>query len=315
MAELDVRRLALLAEVAREGSISAAAKAAGYTPSAVSQQIAKLEREAGQPLLERHARGISLTDGGRALVGRADRIAKEIRAARAELDEISGLRSGSVRLGSFPTASASLLPLAVKEFGLRHPGVTVSVRSALRAELLEMLQARDVELALVWDYDWDRIEDSSLDLLPLIDDPTALLVSANHRLADRTTVPLEELARERWVTRADDHPLGEVLRRVTARSGEEPNIAFEAHDYHEAQAMVAVGLGVALAPRTALTNLRDDVRVIDVSAGAPVRRIMLARPADRRLTPPEEGMRSEFIAAAAELTGTFQQCPTGARQQ
>ncbi|HWC21627.1 MAG TPA: LysR family transcriptional regulator [Flexivirga sp.] len=305
MAELDVRRLALLAEVAGEGSISAAAKAAGYTPSAVSQQIAKLEREAGQPLLERHARGISLTDGGRALVGRAGRIANEIRAARAELDEIAGLRSGSVRLGSFPTASASLLPLAVKGFGLQHPDITVSVRSALRAELLEMLHVRDVELALLWDYDWDRIEDSSLELLPLIDDPTALLVSAGHRLADRSAVPLEELAREQWVTRADDHPLGDVLRRVTARAGAEPQITFEAHDYHEVQAMVAVGLGVALAPRTALTNLREDVRVIDVSPGAPVRRIMLARLADRRLTPAEEGMRSEFITAAAELAATF----------
>src|SRR5579875_1303778 len=109
MADLDVRRLALLADVARQGSISAAAKAGGYTPSAVSQQIGKLEREAGQPLLERHARGISLTDGGRALVARAGSIAREIRAARAELDEIAGLRSGSVRLASFPTASASLL--------------------------------------------------------------------------------------------------------------------------------------------------------------------------------------------------------------
>lgn len=307
MAELDVRRLALLAEVAREGSISAAAKAAGYTPSAVSQQIAKLEREAGQPLLVRHARGISLTDGGRALVGRADRIAKEIRAARAELDEIAGLRSGSVRLGSFPTASASLLPLAIKEFGVRHPSIAVSVRSALRGELLEMLHVRDVELALLWDYDWDRVEDSSLDLLPLIDDPTALLVSVGHRLADRSAVPLEELAREQWVTRADEHPLGDVLRRVTARAGAEPQITFEAHDYHEVQAMVAVGLGVALAPRTALTNLRDDVRVIDVSPGAPVRRIMLARLADRRLTPAEEGMRSEFVTAAAQLRAIFRQ--------
>lgn len=305
MADLDVRRLALLAEVARQGSISAAAKAGGYTPSAVSQQIGKLEREAGQPLLERHARGISLTDGGRALVARAGSIAREIRAARAELDEIAGLRSGSVRLGSFPTAGASLLPLAIKEFGQQHPGITVSVRSALRTELLEMLHVRDVELALLWDYDWDRVEDGSLDLLPLLEDPTALLVSADHRLAKRSAVPLEELARERWVTRADNHPLGDVLRRVTGRAGLEPRIAFAAHDYHEVQAMVAVGLGVALAPRTALTNLRDDLRVIDVSPDAPVRRIMLARLADRRLTPAESGMQREFVAAAAQLRATF----------
>lgn len=313
MADLDVRRLALLADVARQGSISAAAKAAGYTPSAVSQQIGKLEREAGQPLLERHARGITLTDGGRALVARADRIDREIRAARAELDEIAGLRSGSVRLGSFPTASASLLPLAVKEFGLQHPGVTVSVRSALRAQLIELLQVRDVELALLWDYTWDRIEDNTLDLLPLLDDPTALLVSADHRLAKRVAVPLAELARERWVTRADHHPLGEVLRRVTGRAGLEPRISFEAHDYHEVQAMVAVGLGVALAPRTALANLRDDVRVIAVSPDAPVRRIMLARLSGRRLTPAEEGMQREFVRAARKLHASFRKSPHNRR--
>ena len=309
MAELEVRRLALLAEVAREGSISAAAKAGGYTPSAVSQQIGKLEREAGQPLLERHARGISLTDGGRALVRRAERIAKEIRAARAELDEIAGLRSGSVRIGSFPTASASLLPLAVKGFGLQHPGVAVSVRSALRAELLEMLHVRDIELSLLWDYDWDRIEDDTLALLPLLDDPTVLLVSADHPLARRRTVHLEELARERWVTRADNHPLGDVLRRVAGPAGLEPRISFEAHDYHEAQAMVAVELGVALAPRTALTNLRDDVRVVRISPDAPVRRILLARLKDRRLTPAEEGMQREFVAAAAQLRAESGQTP------
>jgi molybdate transport repressor ModE-like protein len=309
MVDLDVRRLALLAEVARQGSISAAAKAGGYTPSAVSQQIGKLEREAGQPLLERHARGITLTDGGRALIARADRIGREIRAARAELDEIAGLRSGSVRLGSFPTASASLLPLAVKGFGTEHPGITISVRSALRSELIEMLQGRDVELALLWDYDWDRVEDDALDLLPLLDDPTALLVAADHRLARRVTVPLEELARESWVTRADNHPLLEVLRRVTGRAGLEPRISFEAHDYHEVQAMVAVGLGVALAPRTALTNLRNDVRVIAVSPNAPVRRITLARLKDRRLTPAEEGMQREFVAAAAQLHAEFRPLP------
>lgn len=313
MADLDLRRLTLLADVARQGSISGAAKAGGYTPSAVSQQIGKLEREAGQPLLERHARGISLTDGGRALVRHADRIAREMRAARSDLDEIAGLRSGSVRLGSFPTASASLLPLAVKDFSTRHPGITISVRSALRAQLIELLQARDVELALLWDYDWDRIEDDTLDLLPLLDDPTALLVSADHRLARRATVRLEELARERWVTRADNHPLLEVLRRATGRAGLEPRISFEAHDYHEVQAMVAVGLGVALAPRTALANLRSDVRVIAVSPDAPIRRIMLGRLKDRRLTPAEEGMRYEFARAAQALHTTFRQRPRGPR--
>jgi molybdate transport repressor ModE-like protein len=310
--DLDVRRLALLAEVARQGSITGAARAAGYTPSAVSQQIGKLEAEAGQPLLERYARGIELTDAGRSLVRRAERIARELTAARSELDEIAGLRSGSVRLGSFPTASASLLPLAVKGFSARHPQIALSVRSALRARLIDMLESREVELALLWDYDWDRLADHGIELLPLLDDPTALLVAKDHPLADRPSVALDELAGERWVTRADNHPLGEVLRRATGRAGLEPRIAFEAHDYHEVQAMVAVGLGVALAPRVALTNLRTDVRVVAVSPVTPTRRILLGRLRDRRLTPAEAGMRAQFVAAARQLQRSFARAPRSA---
>ena len=305
MADLDVRRLTLLAEVARQGSITAAARSAGYTPSAVSQQISKLEAEAGQPLLERHARGIELTDAGRALVARAERIARELTAARNELKEIAGLRSGSVRIGSFPTASASLLPLAVKGFSAQHPAISISVRSAVRGQLMDMLEGREVELALLWDYDWDRLVSSTIELVPVLEDPTALLVSVDHPLAGRRSVALEELASEQWVTRADNHPLIDVLRRATSRAGLEPHIAFEAHDYHEVQAMVAVGLGVALAPRIALTNLRDDVRVIAVSPVAPTRRIMLGRLRERRLTPAEEGMRKQFLIAARELRRSF----------
>lgn len=305
MVELDVRRLMLLAEVAECGSISRAAHQLGYTPSAVSQQIAKLETEAGQPLLERHARGITLTDGGRALVVRAGRISQQLRAARAELDEIAGLRSGSVRLGSFPTASSSLLPLAVKEFTAQFPEVGVSVHSALRAGLLEMLGNRDVELALLWDYDWDRLDDAEIDLVPLMDDPTALLVAADHRLARRRSVSLADLSSERWVTRADNHPLREVLVRSTAAVGLEPRVAFEAHDYHEVQAMVAVGLGVALAPRLALTSLREDVRVVRLSPAGPARRILLGTLPDRRLTPAEDQVRGAFVRAARSLRRSF----------
>ena len=298
---LDVRRMVLLAEVARCGSLTGAAQLLRYTPSAVSQQISKLEAEAGQPLLERHARGITLTDAGRALVRHAERIDRQLRAARVELDDIAGLRAGTLRLGSFPTAGSSLLPLVVTRFAARHPGVQLSVRSAVRGGLLEMIETREVELALLWDYDWDRVADRSLAITHLLDDPTALLVAAEHWLAGRRSVGLAELANERWVTRADNHPLAEVLARSCRAAGVPPRIAFEAHDYQEAQAMVAVGLGIALAPRLALTNLRSDVRVIEVDPPAPSRRVLLARLAERRPTPAEQEIAAEFRAVAAEL--------------
>lgn len=297
----DVRRMLLLAEVARCGSLTAAAQALTYTPSAVSQQISKLEAEAGQPLLERNARGITLTDAGRALVRHAERIDRQLRAARAELDDIAGLRAGTLRLGSFPTAGSSLLPLVVTRFTARHPGVQLSVRSAVRAGLLEMLEGREVELALLWDYDWDRVEESALAVTHLLDDPTALLVAAGHPLAGRSSVALDEVAHEQWVTRADHHPLAEVLARSCRAAGVPPRIAFEAHDYQEAQAMVAVGLGIALAPRLAVTNQRADVRLIPVDPPGPARRIMLARLAERRPTPAEAEITAVFQAAAGEL--------------
>ena len=138
---LDPRRLLLLVDVVRAGSITSAASRLNYTTSAVSQQISKLETEAGQPLLERHARGVRLTEAGAALVRRAERIETQLLAAGTELDDIAGLRSGTVRLGTFPTAGSSLLPPVVKLFKSRHPAVGLTVRSSRFAQLRAMLDA------------------------------------------------------------------------------------------------------------------------------------------------------------------------------
>jgi DNA-binding transcriptional LysR family regulator len=282
---LDVRRILLFAEVARRGSVTAAARALNYTPSAVSQQVSRLEAEAGQPLLERHARGVTLTDAGRVLADRGEQIERQLTAAQAELDDIAGLRAGTLRLGTFPTAGASILPLAVTRFRGAHPEVRLSVRSARIAGLWAMLENREVELSLMWDYDWCRIDRQDAIATPLALDPPALLVSDQHRLADRTTAELAELAGDPWITRADSHPVAEALVRSCRAAGFEPQIAFEAHDYQEAQAMVAAGIGVALAPTLALSGTRPGVRVLRLQPPAPVRRILLVHMAERPLTP------------------------------
>lgn len=298
---LDVRRMLLLAEVAGHGSLTAAAQAMAFTPSAVSQQIAKLESEAGQPLLERHARGVALTPAGEALVRHARRIGRQLGAAAAELDEIAGLRSGELRIGSFPTAGSSLLPLVVRRFAQAHPGIRLVVRSAVLDGLLSMLESREIQLALLWDYDWSRVDDPALALTPLLDDATALIVSDGHPLAHRDTVNMAELSGEDWITRADEHPVADVLARSCHAAGFRPSIAFFAHDYQEAQAMVSIGLGIALAPRLALTNLRSGIKVIALEPSAPTRRILLARLADRRPTPAETAAESLFHEAATAL--------------
>src|SRR3954452_3231560 len=145
---LDVRRLRVLREVAARGSFSAAAESLAYTQSAVSQQIAALEREAGTRLVERNARGVRLTDAGRALVDHADVILARLADAEAELEAIAGLRGGRLRLAAFPRAGASPVPAAIAGFPQRPPGVERTLEPAEPAPGLAKLRVGEVDIAL-----------------------------------------------------------------------------------------------------------------------------------------------------------------------
>lgn len=305
--ELDVRRLFLLAEIAEHGSLTGAAEAMLYTTSAVSQQMRRLEAESGQTLFERHARGVVLTDAGRALAARARAIRRELAGAQSDLEALSGLRAGSLRIGSFPTASASILPLVLTQFAREHPAVAVSVKSALRDPLRELLLMREVELALLWEYDWSLFSDDEIETEKLVDDPTVLVVAAGSDVGRGGQVDLSSLAAARWIIRADGHPVADVLTRSCHAAGFAPDIAYDAHDYQEAQAMVAAGLGVALAPRLSLTNLRDDVRLVplDPRVPVPVRRILLGQLKGRKPTPAMLGFQRTLRAAAAAMPRAF----------
>lgn len=302
---MDTNRMFTLREVAAHGSITAAAEALGYTTSAVSQQIAKLEKEAGQPLVERHARGIVLTEAGRSVVRHAERIMVELQAADAELAEIRGLRAGVLAIGTFPTAGSSLLPLLVKEFKTRHPGVNLTVLSGRFARLVDALRRRETELSLLWDYEWNRIDDPTLTYHHLMNDPTMLLVSEHHRFADRDSININELRQEAWVVRVDDHPVAQTLEKLCAQGGFTPRTSVFAHDYGEVQAMVAVELGVAIAPRLAVLNPRPDVRSIRLGTRPPQRRILMAHLAERRLSPAAHEAIAVSAAAARRLEEGF----------
>jgi len=292
----------LLVDVVRAGSLTAAANRLSYTTSAISQQIAKLEAEAGQPLLERHARGVRLTEAGAALARRAERIETQLQAARSELDDIAGLRSGTVRIGTFPTVGSSLLPQVVKLYKSRHPAVRLTVRSSRFTALRAMLDTGEVELSLLWDYEWAPVTDRELVVRELLVDPPTLVVSVNHRFAHRESLDMAELADEQWITREDNHPVGAALEKACQKAGFVPSVAFAANDYQEAQAMVAVDLGVSMAPRLALSNLREDVKVIPLR-GAPSRRILLAHLAEHRLTPAEATLVDTFEEVAYRHDG------------
>ena len=302
---MDTNRMFTLREVAAQGSITAAAEALGYTTSAISQQIAKLEKEAAQPLLERHARGVVLTEAGRAVVRHAERILVELQAADAELAEIRGLRAGVLAIGTFPTAGSSLLPLVVKEFKTRHPGVDLTVLSGRFSRLVDALRRRETELSLLWDYEWNRIDDPTLTYHHLMNDPTMLLVSEHHRLADRESISIGELRDEAWVVRADDHPVAQTLEKLCQQGGFTPRTSVFAHDYGEVQAMVAVELGVAIAPRLAVLNPRPDVRTIKLATRPPQRRILIAHLAERRLSPAAHEAIAVSAAAARRLEEGF----------
>lgn len=222
---LDVRRILLFAHVVRHGSVTAAARELSYTPSAVSQQIHRLEAEAGQPLLERHARGVFATEAGRALALRAERIERELQAAGNELADFAGLRAGTLRLGTFPTVSASLLPAAVTAFQQAHPAVRLAARSGRLATLWPLLENHEVEFSLMWDYPWSRIERPDAVVTPLLDDPPALLVSDSHPLAGRRSARLAEVADDPWITRADNHPVADALDRSCRTAGFTPHVA------------------------------------------------------------------------------------------
>ncbi|MEA2407213.1 MAG: hypothetical protein QOE69_1332, partial [Thermoleophilaceae bacterium] len=149
---LDVKQLRVLRAVGEHGSFSAAADALSYTQPAISQQIAALEKRAGTTLVDRGSRGVRLTDAGRALVEHAEVVIARLAAAEAELEAIAGIRGGRVRLSSFPSAGASLLPPAVALFTERHPEVELSFVEQEPEEAVPMLRAAELEVALVFEY-------------------------------------------------------------------------------------------------------------------------------------------------------------------
>lgn len=299
---LDVRRMRVLREVARQGSFSAAAEVLAYTQSAVSQQIAALEREAGTTLVERSSRGIRLTDAGRALVTHADAILARLADAEAELEAIAGLRGGSLRLASFPTAGATIMPLAIAEFRRRHPGVDISLTQAEPPEARAALKSGEHDIALL--IDELRPPSDGIERLHLLDDPMYVVLPRDHPLAGRRGLRLGDLADEAWMFGCSGScPDSRLLMRACGQAGFEPRVAFESDDYAAIQGFVAAGVGVALIPDLALTTIRDDIVVRSLGRGAPARRIV-AGTLEGGYRPPAAGAMLEILQ---EVSASYQQ--------
>jgi DNA-binding transcriptional LysR family regulator len=300
---LDVRRLRVLREVAARGSFSAAAESLAYTQSAVSQQIAALEREAGTTLVERSARGIRLTDAGRALVDHADVILARLADAEDELDAIAGLRGGRLRLAAFPTAGASLMPLAIARFRERHPGVELSMDLAEPGDAETRLRTGEWDVA-VTNLATPARSAGGIDYLPLLDDPLYVALPAGHPLARRRTLRLQELADEDWMLGSGGTcPDTTIFLRACQTAGFEPRIAFHSDDYVAIQGFVAAGMGVSFIPDLALVTLRDDVVVRSLGARPPVRHIVAATLAESFMSPAKRAILDVLVEVGAELAG------------
>ena len=278
---LDVRRMKVLREVAQRGSFSAAAEALSFTQSAVSQQIAALERESGTKLVERGPRGIRLTEAGEVLVRHADAVLSRLASAEDELAALAGLRGGKLRMSTFQSAGATLVPQAIAAFHRRYPDVELALVEAEPEPATEMMRAGELDLAIVYDFEGAPGQiDEGLDCTHLLDDPYELLVASDHPFASRARLKLSDLADERWVHSTTRSGCRLGVNHACAQAGFEPRIAFETDEILAIQALVATGMGVALLPRLGLTTLHPGVVVRPVGRDAPVRSIHAARLSD-----------------------------------
>jgi|SRR5947209_2250483 len=272
---LDVKRMRILKEVADRGSFSAAAEALSYTQSAVSQQIAALEREAGTQLVTRGSRGIRLTEAGEALVRHANAILTRLADAEAELEAIAGLRGGRLRLAAFPTVGATLMPLAIATFRESHPGIDLTVRQLEPEDSLPLLKSGELDIALTIE-PGIKEQTEGLDCTVLLDDPMYVALPAGHALTRKARLRMKDLAGEQWIGTTDACSCGTLVRNHCIRMGFEPNITFESDDYLAIQGLVAAGVGVAMIPTLALTAVRDDIVIRSLGSEAPVRTIAAA---------------------------------------
>jgi DNA-binding transcriptional LysR family regulator len=297
---LNVGRLRVLKEVAYRGSFSAAAEALSYTQSAVSQQIAALEAETGMTLLERHPRGVSLTAAGHTLVGHAEGILARLEAADAALAAIAGLRGGRLRMASFPTAGATLMPLAIAEFRAAYPEVELTLAEGEPEEIVPRLRAGELDLALLFEFPGEPTEEEGLARVGLLEDPMYLALPREHRLAGKRRVRLQDLEQDAWVQTARSSPCARHVVRCCHAAGFEPTVSFESDDYQTVQGLVAAGVGVALIPELALSVVRDDIAVRALSPAPPLRQVIAATPAGPRLVPGAPAMLGVLEATARD---------------
>ncbi|MEV8178630.1 MULTISPECIES: LysR substrate-binding domain-containing protein [Cellulosimicrobium] len=291
---MDLTRLRVLAAVAREGSVTGAARALHYAQPSVSHHLARLEAEVGVPLTERHGRGVRLTAAGRLLAARADEILGRVGAAREELDALVSLSAGRVRLAAFPSALATLVPDVVARLAREHPGLGVGLVEAEPPEALDALRRGAVDVALVFEHDRSPLDVEGLRAVPVLAEELFLVragsgpqpgtdpgrdSATDEAAASSGEVDLAPLADAAWIAGCERCRADLVGR--CERAGFTPRVAFETDDYVAVQALVASGVGVSLLPALALRAHRDPRVTVRALPGA-ARRVLVVTYGERR---------------------------------
>ncbi len=302
---LDVKRLRILREVSARGSFSAAADELYLSQSAVSQQIATLEKEVGMRLLDRTREGPKLTDAGRVLVAHAEAAIARLDEAERELAAIAGLEGGELRLASFPSASATVLTEAVSVFHRRYPSVRLSVADAEPEQSLPRLRGGELDLALAFDYpSVPTAEERDLERTLVLTESMYIALPKRHPLAARKVVPLTELADSEWLCGSRPSSCGEAVVRACRDAGFEPRIGFESDDYHVMQGFIAAGLGVTLLPDLALPTLRSDLVVRATEPTAPKRRVWAATRSEEARSPATAEMLAILVGVGGRMSAS-----------
>lgn len=271
---LDVRRLQVLRAVVTSGTVTAAAAHLGYTPSAVSQQVAALEKQAGTALLERVGRGVRPTAAGLLLTEHAALISTALAQAETALADLRAGRTGRLSVRYFATAGSTLMAPALARLRAQHPGVRVDLELTDPEDPFQEVARGRADLAVVVAAQ-DRTGDG-FRLVHLLDDPYAAVLPLGHPLAGKEAIDLHELSGEQWVGSEPPGPCLQPVIDSCAAAGFSPDFVIQSEDYATAQGFVAAGLGVGLMPRLGLRNQHPGVVLRPVRNPEPVRVIAAA---------------------------------------
>ena len=296
---LHLGRLRVLSEVVGQRSFSGAAEALSYTQSAVSQAVARLEAETGTPLVIRDRGGVRATAAGATLVEHAEVIFAQVEAAEAALADVLGVRGGRLRVASFPSAGATVMPQAVASFREHHPGVALTLAEGEPEEIAPRLRGGEFDLALLFEFPGARERPGTgLLTVPLLEDPMHVALPAAHPLAAKPALALADLRDQEWVQTSADSPCARHVVRSCLAAGFEPHVTFESDDYETVQGLVAAGVGVALIPRLALTRVHSGIVVRALAPRSPARKVIAATNTGPGVAPAAKSMITVLLDVA-----------------